>query len=64
MTHRLVIMRRLILLRSDIQVWVNATSQIFNSIGIGFGSLIVFSSFNSKTDGILRDTLFIAIVNR
>ena len=57
-------MRRLIPLRSDIQVWVNATSQIFNSIGIGFGSLIVFSSFNSKTDGILRDTLFIAIVNR
>ena len=49
---------------TDIQVWVNATSQIFNSIGIGFGSLITFSSFNRQNKTILRDTLFIAIVNR
>ena len=48
----------------DIQVWVNATSQIFNSIGIGFGSLITFSSFNRQNKTILRDTLFIATVNR
>ena len=48
----------------DIQVWVNATSQIFNSIGIGFGSLITFSSFNRQNKTILRDTLFIATINR
>jgi len=48
---------------TDIQVWVNATSQIFNSIGIGFGSLITFSSFNRQNKTILRDTLFIATVN-
>lgn len=47
----------------DIQVWVNATSQIFNSIGIGFGSLITFSSFNRQNKTILRDTLFIATIN-
>ena len=48
---------------ADIQVWVNATSQIFGSIGIGFGSLIAFSSFNRNNTTLLRDTLFIAIVN-
>ena len=30
----------------DVNVWVNAASQVYNSIGIGFGSLIAFSSFN------------------
>ena len=39
---------------TDIQVWVNATSQIFNSIGIGFGSLIAFSSFNKNNSSLLR----------
>lgn len=48
----------------DIQVWVNATSQIFNSIGIGFGTLINFSSFNNNHKTILRDTILIATVNR
>ena len=48
----------------DIKVWVNAMAQIFNSIGIGFGSLINFSSFNRNSKTIMRDTLFIAFVNR
>ena len=39
---------------TDIQVWVNATSQIFNSTGIGFGSLIAFSSFNENNSSLLR----------
>ena len=47
----------------EIQVWVNATSQIFGSIGIGFGSLIAFSSFNRNNTTLLRDTLFIGFVN-
>jgi hypothetical protein len=31
---------------AEVNVWVNAASQVYNSIGIGFGSLIAFSSFN------------------
>ena len=31
---------------AEVNVWVNAASQVYNSVGIGFGSLIAFSSFN------------------
>uniref|UniRef100_A0A3B3YVG1 Transporter n=1 Tax=Poecilia mexicana TaxID=48701 RepID=A0A3B3YVG1_9TELE len=43
-------------------VWVNAAAQIFNSIGIGFGSLLAMSSYNSFNNNVL-DTLFISITN-
>ena len=42
---------------------MNAAAQIFNSIGIGFGSLIAFSSYNKKRNNILQDTFIIAGVN-
>ena len=48
----------------DVNVWINATAQIFNSIGIGFGALITFSSFNKRSGTLLQDTLFISLVNR
>ncbi|CAG0925071.1 unnamed protein product, partial [Notodromas monacha] len=44
-------------------VWINAASQIFNSIGIGFGSLIAFASYNQYHNSILKDTLTVATVN-
>ena len=47
----------------DIQVWVNATTQIFVSVGIGYGSLIAFSSFNRNNKTLLRDTIVIGVVN-
>ncbi|XP_068186736.1 sodium- and chloride-dependent GABA transporter ine [Antennarius striatus] len=47
----------------SVEVWVNAAVQIFNSIGIGFGSLIAMSSYNSFNNNILKDTLTISIVN-
>lgn len=47
----------------DVQVWVNAAAQIFNSIGIGFGSLMAMASYNSYNNNILKDTLAIAITN-
>ncbi|KAJ3588801.1 hypothetical protein NHX12_009655 [Muraenolepis orangiensis] len=37
--------------------------EIFNSIGIGFGSLMSMSSYNSFNNNVLKDTLTIAIVN-
>ncbi|XP_056450857.1 sodium- and chloride-dependent GABA transporter ine [Gadus chalcogrammus] len=47
----------------SMEVWVNAAAQIFNSIGIGFGSLMSMSSYNSFNNNVLKDTLTIAIVN-
>ena len=37
-----------------LQVWVNAAAQNFNSIGIAFGSMIAFSSYNKRDNKILR----------
>ncbi|XP_010790910.1 sodium- and chloride-dependent GABA transporter ine [Notothenia coriiceps] len=47
----------------SVEVWVNAAAQIFNSIGIGFGSLLAMSSYNSFNNNVLKDTLTIAIIN-
>ncbi|KAM6970627.1 sodium- and chloride-dependent GABA transporter 1 [Aplochiton taeniatus] len=48
---------------SSVEVWVNAAAQIFNSIGIGFGSLMAMSSYNSFNNNVLKDTLVIALIN-
>ncbi|PIK60543.1 sodium-dependent alanine transporter 3 [Apostichopus japonicus] len=48
----------------DAKVWEAAAAQNFNSIGIAFGSMIAFSSFNDfQNKTIVRDTLGICIVN-
>ncbi|KAK6473404.1 sodium- and chloride-dependent GABA transporter ine-like isoform X1 [Huso huso] len=48
---------------AEVEVWVNAAAQIFNSIGISFGSLISMSSYNTFNNNILKDTLAISITN-
>eukprot|EP00092_Neocalanus_flemingeri_P033536 GFUD01036454.1.p1 GENE.GFUD01036454.1~~GFUD01036454.1.p1 ORF type:complete len:609 (+),score=101.36 GFUD01036454.1:134-1960(+) len=45
------------------QVWVMAASQVFNSVGIAFGSLIAFSSYNKFRGPVLRDTLIVTLVD-
>ncbi|XP_067864282.1 sodium- and chloride-dependent GABA transporter 1 [Heptranchias perlo] len=47
----------------EIQVWVYAAVQVFNSIGIGFGSLIAMASYNKFNNNILKDTLAISLTN-
>ncbi|MBN3304276.1 INE protein, partial [Amia calva] len=47
----------------DVQVWVNAAAQIFNSIGIGFGSMMSLASYNKFNNNILRDTLIVSLAN-
>ncbi|MGH0167380.1 UNVERIFIED_CONTAM: hypothetical protein FKN15_052117 [Acipenser sinensis] len=47
----------------EVQVWVNAAAQIFNSIGIGFGSMISMASYNKFNNNILRDTLIVTLTN-
>ncbi|CAG4981033.1 unnamed protein product [Parnassius apollo] len=43
--------------------WVNAASQIFNSIGIAFGSMIMFASYNRFDNNFLHDTVAVSLVN-
>ncbi|RXN30008.1 sodium- and chloride-dependent GABA transporter ine-like isoform X1 [Labeo rohita] len=45
------------------QVWVNAAAQIFNSIGISFGSMISMASYNKFNNNILRDTFIVSLAN-
>ncbi|XP_067866430.1 sodium- and chloride-dependent GABA transporter 1 isoform X2 [Heterodontus francisci] len=45
------------------KVWIYAAVQVFNSIGIGFGSLISMSSYNKFNNNILKDTLAISVTN-
>ena len=39
---------------SSAQVWVYAAAQVFNSIGIAFGSMIAFASYNPFHGRIFR----------
>ncbi|KAK1792287.1 hypothetical protein P4O66_012243, partial [Electrophorus voltai] len=47
----------------EVQVWVNAAAQIFNSIGIAFGSMISMASYNKFSNNILRDTFIVSLSN-
>ncbi|XP_078410502.1 sodium- and chloride-dependent GABA transporter ine isoform X1 [Cetorhinus maximus] len=47
----------------EVQVWVNAAAQIFNSIGIGFGTMWSMASYNKFNNNILKDTLIVAVTN-
>ncbi|XP_054083167.1 sodium- and chloride-dependent GABA transporter ine isoform X2 [Zeugodacus cucurbitae] len=44
-------------------VWINAASQNFNSLGITFGSMISFASYNKYNNNIVRDTVAVSVVN-
>ena len=48
---------------ASIDVWVKAAAQNFMSIGIAFGAMIAFSSYNKRKGHLLQDTLTIASVN-
>ncbi|XP_064418063.1 sodium- and chloride-dependent creatine transporter 1-like [Latimeria chalumnae] len=45
------------------QVWIEAGTQIFFSIGVGFGLLSALSSFNKFNNDCLRDTYIILLIN-
>ncbi|XP_045475441.1 sodium- and chloride-dependent GABA transporter ine isoform X2 [Harmonia axyridis] len=50
-------------LLGESKVWVNAAAQTFNSMGIAFGSMISFASYNKYNNNILQDTVAVSVVN-
>ncbi|XP_071848012.1 sodium- and chloride-dependent glycine transporter 1-like isoform X2 [Apostichopus japonicus] len=47
----------------QIKPWRDAATQIFYSLGISFGSLITFSSYNRFNNNCYRDALLVSLVN-
>ncbi|XP_072849442.2 sodium-dependent proline transporter isoform X3 [Pogona vitticeps] len=45
------------------RVWNDAASQLFYSLGIGFGGLLSMASYNPFNNNVIRDTLVIAMGN-
>ncbi|KAK2820215.1 hypothetical protein Q5P01_023174 [Channa striata] len=47
----------------DVQVWRQAGTQVFFALGLGFGSIIAYSSYNPKDNNCHRDAFSIPIIN-
>ncbi|XP_066500143.1 sodium- and chloride-dependent transporter XTRP3-like [Hoplias malabaricus] len=45
------------------QTWINAATQIFFSLGLGFGSLIAFSSYNKLNNNFEKQALTVSLIN-
>ena len=45
------------------QVWIEAALQIFYSLGVGFGGLLTFASYNTFHQNIYRDTFIVTLGN-
>lgn len=47
----------------DPVVWLEAGTQIFFSLGLAFGGLIAFSSYNPANNNCYRDALLVSFTN-
>lgn len=48
---------------SDPTVWREAATQIFFSLGLGYGTIIAYSSYNNPKNNCMNDAIFIASAN-
>ncbi|XP_055020041.1 sodium- and chloride-dependent transporter XTRP3 isoform X2 [Boleophthalmus pectinirostris] len=48
---------------ADPMTWINAATQILFSLGLGFGSLIAFSSYNQYNNNFERQAVIVSLVN-
>mmetsp|Transcript_11047 Transcript_11047/g.25100 ORF Transcript_11047/g.25100 Transcript_11047/m.25100 type:complete len:639 (+) Transcript_11047:55-1971(+) len=47
----------------NFEVWQRAVTQIFYSLGVGFGSLIAFSSYGAKNDDFVGNAQKVSLIN-
>lgn len=47
----------------NVQVWRQAATQVFFALGLGFGSVIAYSSYNPKSNNCHRDAFTVSIIN-
>jgi len=47
----------------DLKVWSAAATQIFYSLGVSFGGLLTFASYNKFRNNVFRDTMIVSLGN-
>uniref|UniRef100_A0A7S1RMK9 Uncharacterized protein n=1 Tax=Alexandrium catenella TaxID=2925 RepID=A0A7S1RMK9_ALECA len=47
----------------NLEVWQRAVTQIFYSLGVGFGSLIAFASYGAKKDDFVGNATKVSVIN-
>ncbi|XP_014012418.2 sodium-dependent neutral amino acid transporter B(0)AT2 isoform X2 [Salmo salar] len=47
----------------EVQVWRQAATQVFFALGLGFGSVIAYSSYNPHSNNCHRDALTVSTIN-
>ncbi|XP_072229286.1 sodium-dependent neutral amino acid transporter B(0)AT2-like [Leuresthes tenuis] len=48
---------------ANVQVWRQAATQVFFALGLGFGSVIAYSSYNPKNNNCHRDAFTVSFIN-